>query len=146
MKSAAWAILILTATLSLSVIAFAQQKVADFGEREFENSCADCHGMDAKGHGVLAANLKAAPPDLTLLTKKNGGVFSVERIYAVIDGRTQIASHGSRDMPIWGARYMINAAEHFVGVPYSGVPPNLEGYIRTRILNLIDYLRRVQQK
>jgi hypothetical protein len=102
--------------------------------------------MDAKGHGILSANLKVASPDLTLLTKKNGGVFPVERIYAVIDGRTQIASHGSRDMPIWGARYMINAAEHFVGVPYSGVPPNLEGYIKTRILNLIDYLRRVQQK
>ena len=60
MKRAAWAILVLTSTLSLSAIAFAQQKVTDFGEREFENSCADCHGMDAKGKGVLAANLKVA--------------------------------------------------------------------------------------
>ena len=146
MKRAAWAILVLTSTLSLSAIAFAQQKVTDFGEREFENSCADCHGMDAKGKGVLAANLKVAPLDLTLLSKNNGGVFPVERIFAVIDGRTQIASHGSRDMPIWGARYAINAAEHFRGVPYSGVPYNLEAYIRSRIFNLIDYLHRIQQK
>ena len=146
MKSAAWAILILTTTLSLTAIAYAQQKATDFGEREFENSCADCHGMDAKGHGVLAANLTIPPPDLTLLAKKSGGVFPIESMYAVIDGRTQIASHGSRDMPIWGTRYRANAAEHFIGVPYSGVSPNLEAYIRTRILNLIDYLRRIQQK
>jgi hypothetical protein len=102
--------------------------------------------MDAKGNGVLAANLKVAPPDLTLLTKNNGGVFPVERIFAVIDGRTQIESHGSRDMPIWGTRYAVNAAEHFMSVPNVGVPPNLEAYIRTRILNLINYLRRIQQK
>ena len=145
MKWVAWAILILT-SISLSTIALAQQEATDFGKREFENSCADCHGMDAKGNGVLAANLKVAPPDLTLLTKNNGGVFPVERIFAVIDGRTQIESHGSRDMPIWGTRYAVNAAEHFMSVPNVGVPPNLEAYIRTRILNLINYLRRIQQK
>jgi cytochrome c len=145
MKWVAWAILILT-SISLSTIALAQQEATDFGKREFENSCADCHGMDAKGKGVLAANLKVAPPDLTLLTKNNGGVFPVERIFAVIDGRTQIESHGSRDMPIWGTRYAVNAAEHFMSVPNVGVPPNLEAYIRTRILNLINYLRRIQQK
>jgi len=76
MKWVAWAILILT-SISLSTIAFAQQKVTDFGEREFENSCADCHGMDAKGNGVLAANLKVAPPDLTLLTKTMGVYFQL---------------------------------------------------------------------
>jgi cytochrome c len=145
MKWVVWTILILT-SISLSTIAFAQQEATDFGKREFENSCADCHGMDAKGNGVLAANLKVAPPDLTLLTKNNGGVFPVERIFAVIDGRTQIESHGSRDMPIWGTRYAVNAAEHFMSVPNVGVPPNLEAYIRTRILNLINYLRRIQQK
>ena len=145
MKWVVWAILILT-SISLSTIALAQQEATDFGKREFENSCADCHGMDAKGKGVLAANLKVAPLDLTLLSKNNGGVFPVERIFAVIDGRTQIASHGSRDMPIWGTRYAVNAAEHFMSVPYVGVPPNLEAYIRTRILNLINYLRRIQQK
>ena len=145
MKWVAWAILILT-SISLSTIAFAQQEATDFGKREFQNSCADCHGMDAKGNGVLAANLKVAPPDLTLLSKNNGGVFPVERIFAVIDGRTQIESHGSRDMPIWGTRYAVNAAEHFMSVPNVGVPPNLEAYIRTRILNLINYLRRIQQK
>jgi mono/diheme cytochrome c family protein len=140
MKRAAWAILILTSTLSLSTIAFAQQKVTDFGKVEFENSCAVCHGIDAKGNGVLAASLKLAPPDLTLLTKKNGAVFPIERISDVIDGRT-IASHGSRDMPIWGTRYAVKANERYFDVPY-----NQEAYIRNHILNLIDYLHRIQQK
>jgi mono/diheme cytochrome c family protein len=141
MKKAVWAILILTSTSSLSTIAFAQQESTDFGKREFENSCAVCHGMDAKGNGVLAASLKVAPPDLTLLTKNNGGVFPIERIYAVIDGRKQIGSHGSRDMPIWGNRYAGKAAEHYGGVRY-----NEEAYIRNHILNLTDYLHRIQKK
>ena len=141
MKRAAWAILILTSTSSLSTTTFAQQEATDFGKREFENSCAACHGMDARGNGVLTASLKVAPPDLTVLTKNNGGVFPVERIYAVIDGRKQIASHGSRDMPIWGTRYWEEGAKRYFDVPY-----NLEVYIRNRIINLIDYLHRIQQK
>jgi hypothetical protein len=59
----------------------------------------------------------------------------------VIDGRELIKIHGSRDMPIWGTRYSINAAEHYVDVPY-----DQEAYVRSRILILIDYLYRVQQK
>jgi mono/diheme cytochrome c family protein len=74
MKWVAWAILILT-SISLSTIAFAQQEATDFGKREFENSCADCHGMDAKGNGVLAANLKVAPsafPSFCEIKESNG--------------------------------------------------------------------------
>jgi mono/diheme cytochrome c family protein len=141
MQKAAWAILILTSTLSLSTTAFAQQKTADFGKQEFENSCAGCHGRDAKGNGVMAASLTVAPPDLTSLTKKNGGVFPIKRVHNVIDGRRQIASHGTRDMPIWGARYAVMAAERYFDVPY-----NQEAYIKTHILNLIDYLQRIQEK
>ena len=59
----------------------------------------------------------------------------------MIDGRVEIASHGSRDMPIWGTRYAVNAAEHFVDFPYAH-----EAYIRARVLRLVDYLYRIQQK
>jgi len=142
MKGTARAILIvISSTLWLSTIAFAQQKATDIGKREFDISCAICHGMDAKGNGFLTASLKVAPTDLTLLAKNNGGVFPIDRINAVIDGRTEIASHGSRDMPVWGTRYAVNAAEHYVDVPY-----NQEAYIRNNILNLTDYLYRIQQK
>lgn len=127
---------IVLATISLGATAFAQEKITDFGEREFEANCAVCHGENAKGNGILVSSLKVAPPDLTLLAKKNGGVFPIKRLYDVIDGRAQIAVHGSRDMPIWGTRYSTNAPENY----------NQQVYVRTRIINLIDYLHRIQQK
>jgi hypothetical protein len=59
----------------------------------------------------------------------------------VIDGRVDIASHGPRDMPIWGQRYAVDATEKFVDFPYAQ-----EAYIRARVLMLVEYLYRIQQK
>ena len=129
------------ASVVLGTAAFGQQKSTDAGKQEFEISCAVCHGMDAKGSGMVADALKVKPTDLTLLAKKNGGVFPIDYVTRVIDGRELIKIHGSRDMPIWGTRYSINAAEHYVDVPY-----DQEAYVRSHILTLIDYLYRVQQK
>jgi mono/diheme cytochrome c family protein len=127
---------------SLNTTAFAQKpKAIDEGKQAYETQCAICHGLDGKGNGPYAASLKVPAPDLTTLAQKNGGVFPVDRVTKVIDGRTGIAAHGSRDMPIWGTRFAVNAAEHFVDVPY-----DQEAYIRGQILALIDYLNRLQQK
>ncbi len=127
---------------ALNTTAFAQKpKTVDEGKQAYEAQCAVCHGMDAKGNGPYTASLKIPAPDLTTLAKKNGGVFPVERVTKVIDGRTEIGAHGSRDMPIWGGRFAVNAAEHFVDVPY-----DQEAYIRSQILALIDYLDRLQQR
>ena len=103
MKNAPRALLILTATLSLSTAAFAQTEKTDPGKKEYELQCAVCHGMDAKGDGVFNQVLKVVPPDLTVLSKKSGGVFPAERVSGVIDGRVEIASHGPRDI-LFGAR------------------------------------------
>jgi mono/diheme cytochrome c family protein len=140
MQRAALTTLLLTAAMLLSTEAFAQKEKADVGKLEFEAHCAMCHGMDAKGKGPQASSLKVALPDLTLLAKRNAGVFPTDRIIAVIDGRAEIASHGSREMPVWGDRYSINAAEHFAGSPYEQ-----EAFIRGRVLILVDHLRRIQQ-
>ena len=141
MKTTGFAILLMTTTLSLNTTAFAQKAKTDLGKAEFELHCAVCHGMDAKGNGFVSASLKVRPPDLTVLAKNNGGVFQADRIRSVIDGRTQVFTHGPRDMPIWGRRYAVNAAEHFVDAPY-----DQEAYVRARILLLVDYLGRIQQK
>lgn len=112
----------------------------DFGKREFESKCASCHGLSAKGDGPVANQLKKRPPDLTLLAKRNGGVFPMARLYEVIEG-TNIPAHGTRDMPIWGREYKIQAAEHFVDMPYDP-----EAFVRARILSLLEYINRLQEK
>ena len=114
------------------------------GKQEYLNKCAVCHGKSGKGDGGVAEVLKHAPTDLTVLSKNNGGVFPVDRIYRVIDGRDLIKSHGDRDMPVWGRAYLaerVPAAEYYVDAPY-----NMEMYARSRIMALIDYLNRVQSK
>lgn len=133
------------ALMSLSVSSLADERgKPDAGQREYMNRCAVCHGQSAKGDGGAIDILKTAPADLTVLAKKNGGVFPVERINAVIDGRQLVKGHGSRDMPIWGNAYSAETAradEHFAGMPY-----NMEMYVRSRILALTDYLYRIQAK
>lgn len=131
------------AALSTGGLANDKGKV-DLGKREFMNRCAVCHGQSGKGDGGAMDILKTAPADLTTLSRKNGGVFPFERVYSVIDGRQLVKSHGTRDMPIWGKDYSTETAkagEHYVDVPY-----DMEMYVRSRILSLIDYLNRIQVK
>ena len=118
--------------------AVAADKV-DLGKREYDSNCIACHGKDLKG-GFYDDFLKVTPPDLTQLSKKNGGVFPLERVYAVIDGRQEVKAHGPRDMPIWGRDYQIKAGEHYVDINYDP-----EAFVRGRIFALIDYHNRMQR-
>jgi len=114
----------------------------DFGKREYDSNCAVCHGLKGKGDGPYAGMGNQSVRDLTVLSKKNGGVFPIEHVYEVIDGREQIKAHGPRDMPIWGTEYSITAAERYGDVGgYSE-----EAYIRAHILLLVDYIYRLQVK
>ena len=113
----------------------------DIGKREYDNNCIACHGADGKG-GAYVDFLKTTPPDLTQLTKTNGGVFPLERVYGAIDGRQQVKSHGTREMPIWGRDYQIRAGEHY----YGDVIYDSDAFVRGRILALVDYLNRLQAR
>jgi mono/diheme cytochrome c family protein len=64
--------------------------------------CASCHGKTGKGDGPVAPTLKATVADLTAIAKTNGGVFPEARVRRIIMGEGMIASHGSREMPVWG--------------------------------------------
>jgi len=113
----------------------------DFGRREYMSNCAVCHGVDGQGKGPLYATgfLAREPTDLTRLASANRGVFPIERVYQVIDGRQAVSAHGPRDMPVWGDEYYEEGAlPDVLGV----VSP--EAYVRARILALIDYLARMQ--
>ncbi len=125
-------------TLVGTTAALAQQ-TTDLGKREYDSNCASCHGADGKGAGAFVEFLKRSPPDLTTLARRNGGVFPVARAYEVIEGAGP--GHGSRDMPIWGRDYRVQAGEYYVDVPYDPAV-----YARTRMLALVDYLARIQAK
>ena len=73
------------------------------GPEMFRAYCAVCHGVDGRGGGPAAASLKKRPADLTQLSRKNNGKFPKVRVGNVIQGNDIVASHGSRDMPIWGS-------------------------------------------
>jgi hypothetical protein len=84
-----------------------------------------------------------APADLTVLAKKNNGVFPFGAVYEAIDGRKAVMAHGPRDMPIWGMQYSQSQIEQSVR-RYSSLDP--EALVRARILAIIDYLNRIQEK
>ena len=123
-------------------LAFGQQKV-DMGKREYDANCAVCHGTGGKGDGPFSGfgDLKQTAADLTLLAKKNNGVFPFARVYEFIDGTQVVKAHGTREMPIWGADYRVKGAEYYVDVPF-----NPEVYVRARILALTEYVYRLQAK
>ena len=94
---------------------------------------------DGKGGGPYAEQLKRGLPDLTTLAQRNGGVFPVNRTYDNIEGAGK--GHGTRDMPVWGLDYSIQATEALPDLPY-----NQAVYVRTRIMALLEYLNQLQGK
>jgi mono/diheme cytochrome c family protein len=124
----------LTWMISASVPAQEMEVVAG-GELEFQNYCAVCHGVDAKGQGIMSRFLTVRPADLTQLAKKNGGTFAFWQVYRMIDGSEEVRGHGTRDMPIWGDRFRAQA-----GGNDSGSRAQASG----RLLGLVFYLQHIQ--
>ncbi len=126
----------------LLVSASSAQKIyqRDFGKQEYEARCASCHGKDGRGYGWLADFLIDGPTDLTLLSKYNGGVLPISRIYQSLwEGSLPI--HGQSDMPAWGHIYQLDAYEMNVGDAYFS-----EIYAESRIMLLMEYISRLQAK
>jgi len=113
----------------------------DYGRAEYLSNCAGCHGMEGRGDGHFREFLVRSPADLTQLAKDNQGVFPVQRVIEIIDGRTLVAGHGQREMPIWGADYRAQAHSLYGGRG----PVNAESYVRYRIQLLVGHLMRIQQ-
>ena len=127
------------ATALLAAAGMGQQTTESFsagtnGAAVYKTYCATCHGVDAKGNGPLAQNLRHAPPDLTLLAKRNGGTFDAVAVHRMIDGRNPMKNHGGPDMPVWGDAFKRSS----------------EGYseeaVKARIDALVEHLRSVQKQ
>ena len=110
--------------------------LVEVGREEFARHCAACHGMDARGGGPVAGALRTAPADLTRIAARRGGAFPADEIAEWIDGRFASAAHGTREMPVWGARFA------------EGLPPEplAQDLVRGRIVTLVEYLRSIQAK
>jgi mono/diheme cytochrome c family protein len=138
------ATLIGVAMLSAPMFA-AAQKSPDPGKREYDANCAVCHGPVGKGDGPYTHPLGAAS-DLTVLAKKNGGVFPFKAVYEFIDGTQAVKAHGPRAMPIWGDDYMRKARDEYRDENYMMSPYDPHLYTRIRILTLTEYIYRLQEK
>lgn len=104
-----WSVLVGGAGLALSAaLVLAQQPVgpnsaaAGKGEIAYRRYCASCHGATGRGDGSIAAELRTAPTNLTLISKRNGGRFPLDKVARQTDGRDSIRAHGTPDMPAWG--------------------------------------------
>jgi mono/diheme cytochrome c family protein len=141
---------LMVASLAAGFAVAAQAEDPDVGKAEFQSSCASCHGTDAKGKGPVSNLLKIPPPDLTMLARRNNGVFPADAVAESISGSKTIPAHGSREMPIWGERFNpIIRLPHYVDPSYwkmAGPEQSPEAVVRKRILAVVDYLSRVQQK
>ena len=95
-----------------------------------------CHGPEGRGDGPLAGSLSKPPADLTQLAKRNGGRYDERAVMSAIDGRREVAAHGTRDMPVWGAIFEAEGR----GEPY----PAYQSLLQSRLL--VDYLATLQEK
>ena len=103
------------------------------GQKLYASYCAVCHGADARGGGSFVAQLKALPPDLTQIAKRNGGAFPKMHVAEVIDGEFQKPAHGSKEMPIWGPIFRSVAHGH-------------DDSAQRRINRLVKYLESLQEE
>jgi len=97
--------------------------------------CAVCHGVDGSGAGPATPALKALPTDLTLLSRKNGGVFPWAHVKSVLKFGVETPAHGSPDMPVWG--------DLMLTLNKTGPSSNVE--VQQRIVNLTSYLKQMQR-
>jgi mono/diheme cytochrome c family protein len=100
------------------------------GSELYKFYCSNCHGLDAKGRAAASAGQPAAS-DLTLLSRRNGGLFPHDRVTRIIEhGSVDLPAHGPTGMPVWGAIFR-------------GLEPN-DTLVEIRIANLVQYLESIQ--
>jgi mono/diheme cytochrome c family protein len=94
--------------------------------------CAVCHGKQATGNGPAAEALKVAPPDLTILARKNENSYPFDRVRSAIAGDVRLPAHGSKEMPVWGDLFW-------------GMSQGHSSEVQLRIANLDKYIESMQR-
>lgn len=121
----------------LTLPALAEEHAMDPGEIVFLQSCATCHGPEARGDGPMSEMLTVPVADLTQIAARNNGVFDRVTTIYIVDGRAGLAAHGG-PMPMFGGlltgdAVVIDGPE---GTPVTTTQP---------ILDVVDYLEGLQE-
>jgi mono/diheme cytochrome c family protein len=131
---------ILVGIVILSSVAVAQQpesqdatQVAIPGRVLFVANCAACHGLDGRGVNSATSSKNPSSPDLTQVTKRNGGQFPAMRVTAAIDGEYDQPLNSVRAMPVWGPVFRSRAHGHADSA-------------QVQILKLVRYVRSLQEQ
>jgi mono/diheme cytochrome c family protein len=132
---------LLFAVFTLASIAAAQEQRASHlpgsnpvsGAQLFKQYCAVCHGIDLKGHGSLATELKTPPADLTTLAQRHNGKFPEAYVEDVLRNGAKTPAHGDSEMPVWGPLF----------ASIRGTDSQL---VNLRIMNLVNYIKSMQGK
>ncbi len=106
------------------------------GRTAYLENCASCHGTNGMGDGPVARGLAVAPPDLTTITARNGGVFPTDQVMSTIDGLDR-GQHFSASMPEFGAGDLgdtVIVENEGIGTP-----------VPLKLLVLTEYLQSIQQ-
>lgn len=72
------------------------------GKVMYTNYCAMCHGMDGRGNGPVAPELRTPPSDLTQQSRNNHGRYPQTHIAAVLEFGARPQAHRPVLMPVWG--------------------------------------------
>jgi hypothetical protein len=103
-----------------------------YGPDLYRLYCATCHGRDGKGHGPASAALKVQPSDLTVLARRQNGVFPEFEVETIIRGGTAVTAHGSDEMPVWGPIF-------------HALDPS-DARVKMRIANLVSFIEAIQRR
>lgn len=105
------------------------------GRQIYVDRCASCHGLDGRGAGPIAAELRTPVPDLTTIAQREGR-FDERAVAAAIDGRRRVAAHGPREMPVWGAVFESELETD----PHTARTGLLQTFA------VVEYLRSIQER
>jgi mono/diheme cytochrome c family protein len=103
------------------------------GKEMYTTYCAVCHGTEGKGNGPAADALKTPPPDLTVLSKNNGGKYPALKVSSAVRGDARVAAHGSKEMPVWGKLFHSMSGGH-------------QSEVDQRVANLVSYIKSLQSQ
>lgn len=101
------------------------------GGDTYDRYCSTCHGKGGHGDGSVAPSLESRPPDLTTLSRRNGGTFPRDRVLASVTNVARpIGAHGTGEMPVWGQIFPALDSNH--------------DRVTVRLEQVVDYVATMQ--